>query len=76
MSGAHGACLSCECDLLQPHGFYGTDLCGPCCVGEAATRGQRTWHCIPCGFAEESAEVPRCSCGRPMTLDTKPGGPS
>ncbi len=43
MSGPFGNCLSCGTPLLQ-RGGYGsvTELCGPCCTGEADTAGETT----------------------------------
>ncbi len=32
-------CESCREPLLERGGFHGTDLCGPCCTGEARTAG-------------------------------------
>lgn len=34
-----GDCLSCGVPLLERGGFHGTQLCGPCCTGEARTAG-------------------------------------
>ena len=34
-------CLSCGCDLGLRGGYVATDLCGPCCTGEAATLDQK-----------------------------------
>ncbi len=30
-------CISCDTDLGLRGGYSGTDLCGPCCTGEAET---------------------------------------
>lgn len=30
-------CLSCGAPLLQPGGYAGSGMCGPCCTGEADT---------------------------------------
>lgn len=38
-------CQSCGVRLLQPHGFHGTGLCGPCMTGESATAQQVTFWC-------------------------------
>ena len=32
-----GECETCGTSLFVPMGYAGTDLCGPCCTGEAAT---------------------------------------
>ena len=35
----HGSmeCISCGTKLLIKGGYYGTDLCGPCCTGDSDT---------------------------------------
>lgn len=40
-----GNCISCGCPLGIPGGMAGTDLCGPCCTGEAETLDEEgvTW---------------------------------
>lgn len=37
-----GKCICCEQPLLQPRGYAGTDMCGPCTTGEADTIGEVT----------------------------------
>ena len=39
------ACISCGTPLGIPGGMGGTDLCGPCCTGEAETLDEigETW---------------------------------
>lgn len=34
---SNGHCEVCRTYLLQPGGYCGTGLCGPCCTGEADT---------------------------------------
>jgi hypothetical protein len=43
--GTSMTCISCETNLTFPGGYAGTDLCGPCCCGEAALLAERgeTW---------------------------------
>jgi hypothetical protein len=38
-------CVACGTSLGIPGGMGGTDLCGPCCTGEAATLDEigETW---------------------------------
>lgn len=38
-------CDSCDCPLLQPWGFHGLELCGPCCTGESDTVDTLTYSC-------------------------------
>ena len=35
--GSAMVCIACEQPMAIPGGFCGTDLCGPCCTGEAVT---------------------------------------
>ena len=28
-------CIACDCELMEPGGYAGTGMCGPCCTGEA-----------------------------------------
>lgn len=78
-----GLCASCDAPLLQPHGFYGTDLCGPCCVGEAAAAGFVTWECVQryntgCNAADEllPGEFPTschlCGCAMERSGKARP----
>jgi hypothetical protein len=39
-------CDSCDCRLLQPWGFHGLELCGPCCTGESDTVDTLTYDCV------------------------------
>jgi len=43
--GKSSLCLTCGCELGLPGGYEGTDLCGPCCCGEAELLSERgeTW---------------------------------
>ena len=50
-AAAFGRCLSCRIPLLEKGGFHGTDLCGPCCTGEARTAGMLSAD-DPCGDDE------------------------
>lgn len=52
-----GVCSSCETPLLQPRGFHGSHLCGPCCTGEADTIGHVSILCTEYGCAH-ALEVP------------------
>lgn len=61
----HGQCMSCDTALLQANGFAGTDLCGPCCTGEAATLESTTHECSTCKTCHEkdgNEPLPVC-CG-------------
>lgn len=73
-------CLTCKTPLAQPGGFYGTDLCGPCCTGEADTHGHLSYECKRCsnemgGIGEETPcgyPIPTCwKCSQPMSLTEK-----
>lgn len=43
--GTATECITCDTRLGIPGGMCGTDLCGPCCTGEAATLDEfgATW---------------------------------
>lgn len=75
MTDTNDRCASCDIPLLQPHGFYGTDLCGPCCTGESAMAGYVSWECGACHICVEiplhQAAEPCGTCDRPMGLSTK-----
>lgn len=43
-----GTCITCGVPLLQADGFAGTELCGPCCLGEAEAVHDITTRCS-CG---------------------------
>lgn len=40
-----GKCQTCDQPLGKPGGYADTDLCGPCCTGEALTFSEfgETW---------------------------------
>jgi hypothetical protein len=59
---SHGRCITCKQPLHQRHGFAGTDLCGPCCTGEADTINSVTSTCA-CGALVEHerwSDPPAC----------------
>jgi hypothetical protein len=73
----HGRCDGCNVPLLQPHGYEGAGLCGPCCTGEADSLEQVSYECsdYKCRAAHDrrfSDPAPRCwKCNSVMVLSRK-----
>lgn len=73
MKPPYGLCISCGTPLLQPFGFYGCEMCGPCTVGEAAAFGQVSYKCVSCDIHDEvdATKPAPVHCGKSMQLTGK-----
>lgn len=68
----HGTCASCDTALLNARGYAGTDLCGPCCTGEADSATDVCAECDVHGWhvLDGKGRCPQC-----VVAATKTHGP-